>query len=388
MNPVSSNAQRIPAQPLAEAMRRALQDAPHPGVANGFPRAWWRHLGKRGLLGVAFGSNGGPAVESASQIGALAGLVARETASLGLGMVWMMNQMLGRFVVAPQMRNDQQRALLQSMAGGDTLLALAISEPGVGAHPKHLSCRAVLDRDGEHWILDGHKAFVSNGPAADAFVVLAVSGEQDGRKRFDAFVIDANAPGLTRELDGKVTGLEPLGHCGLLLTGCRVPQAQRLGDPGRAFDTIARPMRAIEDALLLGPMLGAMQAELDALVRWFRSASRTPASTRDLGGLQLELDALSSVARHAAQHLDQHGPDEALAAFNLGARRLLARWQGACESFAAAMDDHEPVLLALARDLRLVQGIARGITESRQLQAGETLLSFRKTHEITSPTPL
>ena len=75
-------------------------------------------------------------------------------------------QMLARFVLAPNLRSDRHRALLNSMALGDTLLALAISEPGTGAHPKHLSCRAV--RDGDDWLLDGHKAFVSNGPAADA----------------------------------------------------------------------------------------------------------------------------------------------------------------------------------------------------------------------------
>jgi acyl-CoA dehydrogenase len=104
--------------------------------------------------------------------------------------------------------------------------------------------------------------------------------------------------------------------------------------------------------------------------------------------LQLELDALSPVARHAAQHLDQHGPNEALAAFNLGARRLLDRWQGTCESFAAALDDREPTLLNLARDLRLVQGIARGIAESRQLQTGEKMLLSKEPRENTTPTPL
>ena len=357
---------------LPEAMRRALANAPAPDCAHGFPRAWWRHLGTSGLLGVGFSQDGGPPVADAAQVSVLACSIAHETASLGLGMAWMMQQMLGRFVLAPNLRSDRHRALLASMARGDALLALAISEPGTGAHPKHLSCRAV--RDGNNWLLDGHKAFVSNGPAADAIIVLAVSGEHQGRKRFDAFIVEANTPGLTRELDDKVRGLVPLGHCGLGLVGCRVPDSQRLGASGQAFDTIARPLRAIEDALLLGPMLGAMQAELDTLARWFRNAVRTPALTRDLGGLQLELNALSPVARHAAQHLDQHGSDEALAAFNLGARRLFDRWQGACESFAAALDDHEPALLTLARDLRLVQGIARGIADSRQLQAGEKML--------------
>jgi len=386
MKSATSPPQHMPPSALPEAMRLALANAPAPDCAHGFPRAWWRHLGTSGMLELGFDRDGGSPVADSVRVSAVAGIVARESASLGLGMAWMMQQMLGRFVLAPNLRSDRHRALLQSMAVGDTLLALAISEPGTGAHPKHLSCRAV--QDGGDWLLDGHKAFVSNGPAADAIIVLAVSGEHEGRKRFDAFVVEANTPGLTRELDDKVRGLAPLGHCGLRLVGCRVPESQRLGEPGQAFDTIARPLRAIEDALLLGPMLGAMQAELDTLARWLRHAARTPALTRDLGGLQLELDALSPVARHAARHLDQHGPDEALAAFNLGARRLFDRWHGACESFAAALDDHEPALLALARDLRLVQGIARGIAESRQLQAGEKMLRPKETHENTLPTPL
>ena len=386
MKSATSPTQHMPPSALPEAMRLALANAPAPDCAHGFPRTWWRHLGASGLLGVGFDSDGGPPVTDSVRVSALAEIVARETASLGLGMAWMMQQMLGRFVLAPNLRSDRHRALLASMARGDALLALAISEPGVGAHPKHLSCRAV--QDGDDWLLDGHKAFVSNGPAADAIIVLAVSGEREGRKRFDAFVVETNTPGLTREGDDKVRGLAPLGHCGLRLVGCRVPESQRLGEPGQAFDTIARPLRAIEDALLLGTMLGAMQAELDALERWFQSAARTPALTRDLGGLQLELDALSPVARHAAQHLDQHGPNEALAAYNLGARRLFDRWQGACESFAAALDDHEPALLTLARDLRLVQGIARSIADSRQLQAGEKMLRPKETHENTTPSSL
>ena len=305
MKPAFSPAQRLPHSALAEAMRRALQDAPHPGCTSGFPRVWWRHLGACGLLGVGFDGDGKPSVANASQVGELAGLIARATASLGLGMAWMMNEMLGRFVLAAQIRSDQHRALLRSMSRGDALLALAISEPGAGAHPKHLSCSAL--RDGDNWTIDGRKAYVSNGAAADAFVVLAVSGEVDGRKRFDAFVIDADAPGLTREPDGKVSGLEPLGHCGLVLAGCRVREIQRLGEPGLAFDTIARPLRTIEDALLIGSMLGAMQAELDALALRLRSGSRTPALTRGLGALQLE-PMPCHLATHAARHLDEHGP--------------------------------------------------------------------------------
>lgn len=143
MKSAASPTQHMPPSALPEAMRLALSGAPAPDCAHGFPRAWWRHLGASGLLGVGFDSDGGAPVTVAVQVSAVAGIVAREYASLGLGMAWMMQQMLGRFVLAPNLRSDRHRALLQSMALGDTLLALAISEPGTGAHPKHLSCREI-----------------------------------------------------------------------------------------------------------------------------------------------------------------------------------------------------------------------------------------------------
>ena len=211
-------------------MHEALQTAPptsSPDGAGGFPRAWWAHLGRRGLLGLGFSPDGRPGAADAVQVSALAGQITQATGSLGLGMAWMMQQLLGRYVLGPLLQqgaSDASQALLAqllaAMAAGECLLALAISEPGVGAQPKHLRTRAVPQPspagDGD-WVLDGHKAFISNGPEADAIIVLAVSAEHEGRKRFDAFLLDAQTPGLTREAHARVQGLAPLGHCDLLL---------------------------------------------------------------------------------------------------------------------------------------------------------------------------
>jgi Acyl-CoA dehydrogenases len=249
-----------PAQDLRRAMHEALQTAPptsSPDGAGGFPRAWWAHLGRRGVLGLGFLLDGRPPAADAVQVSALAGQITHATGSLGLGMAWMMQQMLGRYVLGPLLQqgaSDASQALLAqllaAMAAGECLLALAISEPGVGAQPKHLRTRAVPQPrpagDGD-WVLDGHKAFISNGPAADAIIVLAVSAEHEGRKRFDAFLLDAQTPGLTREANARVQGLAPLGHCDLLLESCRVPAIRRIGPPGLAFETIARPVRAVEE---------------------------------------------------------------------------------------------------------------------------------------------
>ncbi|MDF1482338.1 acyl-CoA dehydrogenase family protein [Extensimonas sp. H3M7-6] len=453
--PATAAAAGATKQDLHRALREALQTAPPTGSsdgAGGFPRAWWAHLGRCGMLGLGFSLDGRPSAADAVQVSALAGQITHATGSLGLGMAWMMQQMLGRYVLGPLVQQGAAGALdashalltklLASMAAGECLLALAISEPGVGAQPKHLRTRAVQPSgaagDGD-WVLDGHKAFVSNGPAADAIIVLAVSAVHEGRKRFDAFLLDAQTPGLTREANARVQGLAPpgacrtlgvesekapqraqflpdspphsgamgqedgkkwaaaahsqptipksdrlLGHCDLRLESCRVPASRRIGPPGRAFETIARPVRAVEDALLLGPLLGAMQCELEALAHALGTSAvaagtaDTAASdaVRELGALQLEWQALHAVRDAVARQLEVHGCDDALAFATVGARRLLERWQTAYENAweAASQALAIAALPSLTRDLRLVLGIARGVAHSRQLQTGQQLL--------------
>ncbi len=365
---------------LGAAMREALRTAPAVLRGDPFPRAWWQHLGAQTMLGVGFDPDGGEPRADWPAVAALAGIIAHETAHLGLALGWLMNEMLGRFVIGPYVGNDGHRALLRMMAGGGKIVALAISEPQAGAHPKLLRCAARL-HDGQ-WLLEGEKSFVSNGPAADAVVVLAVTGEDAGRKHFDAFVVGADAPGLVRRPIGREAVLPPLGHCGMLLDGCRVPASLLLGTGGNAFGLIAKPLRTLEDTLLGAAMAGAMQAELDALARCLRVAGPTPDTLRRLGALRLELMAIDTLVSQASRQLACRGPGEQLANLNAGLRILLQRWQAGCEAFAAELDDHETQLPDIASDLRIVLGIARGVGEARQLKAGTGLVNTKETHEI------
>ncbi len=365
---------------LGAAMRETLRTAPAVSRGDPFPRAWWQHLGARAMLGVGFDPDGNESRADWPAVAALAGTIARETAHVGLALGWLMNEMLGRFVIGPHVGNDGHRALLRGMAGGHKLVALAISEPQAGAHPKLLRC-AARRHDG-HWLLDGEKSFVSNGPAADAFVVLAVTGVIEGRNRFDAFVVDADSPGLVRRPTGHEAVLPPLGHCALALDGCVVPDARRLGTESNAFDLIAKPLRTLEDTLLGGAMAGAMQAELDALARWQRGARPTPDTLRRLGALRLELMAIDTLVAQSARQLAREGPGEQLADLNAGLRLILQRWQAGCEAFAAQLNDHETRLPDIAGDLRIVLGIARGVGEARHLKAGTGLVSTKENHEI------
>ena len=391
----SPAAELPPAEGLVRALRQALRGAPAVAREAGFPRTWWRHLGEQGLLGLSFDLDGrGPRADWPT-IARLAGGMARETGSLGLTLGWMLNEMLGRCVIGGAgIESERVRALLRRMAAGQAIVGLAVSEPDAGAHPKRLRCSARREQDaqGERWLLDGSKSHVSNGPAADVFVVLAVTADDGLRKAFDAFLVEAGTPGLALQPSagagsGPISApaaavLAPLQHAGLQFEACAVPAGSRLGPGGTAFDRIARPVRVVEDALLTSAVVGAMRAELDALARWLRPTQPAPALLRRLGALRLELDALQALADQAARRLEAEGPGTGLAQFNAGSRRLLERWQAEFESLAATLDDLGDAIASLSRDIRCVLGIARSVGETRQLEAGQRMLLTEESDEV------
>lgn len=377
MNPLDTGIGGCPADGLLAAMRAALRSAPAVARDDPFPQAWWQHLAGHDMLGVGFDAEGGACRADWLGIAALAGVIAHETGRLGLALAWLINEMLGRFVIGGFPGNDHHRPLLRLMAQGRKIVALAISEPKAGAHPKLLQCSA-RRTDGQ-WLLDGDKAWVSNGPVADAFVVVAVTGEDSGRKHFDAFVVDADAAGLSRTPAGAAV-LPPLGHCGLSLLACAVADARRLDAGGDAFERIAKPMRALEDSLLAGATVGAMRAELEALARHARDPA--PDTVARLGALRLELQAIETLAAECARELGRHGPGEHVADLNAGLRIVLQRWQAACETFAAALVEPSAEFSDLASDVRAVLGIARRVSEARHMKAGLRMISSKETHEV------
>jgi acyl-CoA dehydrogenase len=136
-------------------------------------------------------------------------------------------------------------------------LAVAISEPKVGAHPKLLTTRA--DRVDTGFRISGQKAWVTNGPTANAIIVFAITDEVHGRKRHSAFIVPRGTPGLTVSPMPGFHALRPSQHCLLTLDSCQVPASALLGEPGSAYDRMALPFRDIEDAVGTFATLGALR---------------------------------------------------------------------------------------------------------------------------------
>jgi acyl-CoA dehydrogenase len=188
-------------------------------------RALVRDLGEAGLLAHAAGANG--------RLDVRALCVLRETlaAAWGLADFAFAMQGLGSAPIALYGGEKLRSAYLARVASGEAIAAFALSEAEAGSDVGAISTTA--RRDGDHYVLDGEKRWISNGGIADFYVVFARTGEGEGTKGLSAIVVDAGTAGL--DTSDRVEVIAPHPMANLRFSGCRVPVANRIGEAGRGI---------------------------------------------------------------------------------------------------------------------------------------------------------
>ena len=254
--------------------------------------------------------------------------------------------------------NSYHAAYIDRILSGQSLCALAISEPNVGAHPKYLRCSATQCSQG--YTLNGEKAFVSHGPYADRFIVLAITEQTQSRKYFSAFLVTAKTSGLQRMPAQPTKGLQPSSHCNIVFKDCQIPSSSLIGTVGHAFEEISLPMRTLEDSLMLGPIAGAMQAQLDYLARTSLACNK-PLERHKMGELLSLTESAKELGIITASKLDQHDNTPDLTPLINGFRSLVDQAQ------ASLLEWHDPYpgLRELASDIQILSNIGRQATASR-----------------------
>jgi acyl-CoA dehydrogenase len=289
-----------------------------------------------------------PARDYATIAGVKAALVER-TGLLGVASVWGGRQLVGRHFLG--FGTEAQQAEWRGRA-----LAVAISEPNVGAHPKLLTTRAERTDSGVR--ITGEKAWVSNGPSADAIIVFAITAEEAGRKRYSAFIVPRDTPGLTiSEMPG-FHALRPSRHCLLTLDGCLVPGSALLGELGTAYDRMALPFRDIEDAVGTFGTLGALRHTIG------RFAGATLEQATDLGAIVALTAVFAAGARAVVEALDA-------GQFRSGDATLVGLRVLAIDIVTRLRSLGVPGTAEIIADLDATLSIARGPRLARQTQLGE-----------------
>lgn len=225
-----------------------------------FARADWQACGAEGLLGLPipreFGGLGQGCVSTARIMETL-GEVCTDRGMLfaAAAHTFACVVPIWRYGTA-----DQQRAWVPRLCSGEWVGANAATEAEAGSDIFAMRTTAV--HDGEEYVIDGEKSFVSNGPIADVFLVYATTDKSLGPLGTTAFIVPRGTPGLTAGEAFGTIGLRTAPMSTVTLRGCRVPAAQRLGMDGHGKAAFESSM-TWERLCLFGIWVGLMQAQLD-----------------------------------------------------------------------------------------------------------------------------
>ena len=190
---------------------------------------------------------------------------------------------------------ELRQRYLPRVIDGEAIAAFALSEPGAGSDVAALECRA--RREGEAYVLDGEKTWISNGGIADFYCVFARTSPAERRadgstaaRGISAFVVDAAAPGLDAQQRIDVLAPHPMGT--LRFEACRIPASQLLGAEGAGFKLAMRTLDVFRTSVA-GAALGFAQRALDESLRHVRARAMFG---RKLADLQLTQAALAEMA--------------------------------------------------------------------------------------------
>lgn len=201
----------------------------------------------------------------------------------------------------------QKDHYLSRVARGEAIAAFALSEPHAGSDVAAMRCQATLD--GDHYVLNGEKTWISNGGIADFYVVFARTDEAPGAKGISAFIVDANTVGL--EIAERIEVVAPHPLARLRFVNARVPATQRIGDSGAGFKVAMATLDVFRTSVAAAA-LGFARRALEESIQWAKQRQMFGQALADfqitqtkLADMATLLDAASLLTYRAAWLRDQ-----------------------------------------------------------------------------------
>ncbi|MEV5685201.1 acyl-CoA dehydrogenase family protein [Streptomyces sp. NPDC052164] len=185
---------------------------------------------------------------------------------------------------------EQKRRWLPPLTAGEAIGCFALTEPGTGSDAGNLTTRAV--RDGDDYVVNGTKMFITNGTWADVVLLFARTNDTPGHKGISAFLVPADSPGLTRRtIHGKL-GLRGQATAELVLEDVRVPAAALMGPEGKGFSLAMSALAKGRMSVAAG-CVGIARAALDAALRY---AGEREQFGKSIASYQLVQELISDIS--------------------------------------------------------------------------------------------
>ena len=269
--------------------------------------------------------------------------------------------------------------VLPRVARGECITAFALSEPEAGSDVAALACAA--REDGNHYVLDGEKTWISNGGIADVYCVFARTGEAAGTRGISAFVVHAGTPGF--EIAERLHVIAPHPLARLRFAGCRVPKSQLLGVPGEGFKLAMRTLDIFR-ASVAAAALGFARRALDEALAHAKSRTMFGQHLADfqltqatLGDMAADIDAAALLTYRAAWLRDV----QSVRTTREAAMAKMVATENAQRVIDRALQMHGgqgvrvgTVVESLYREIRALR-IYEGATEVQRLIIGRDLLT-------------
>jgi alkylation response protein AidB-like acyl-CoA dehydrogenase len=226
-----------------------------------FPISVFREMGKLGLMGVlipeAYGGAGLGYIEYVKVISE----IARVCGSIGLSVAAHNSLCCGHILT---FGNESQKARwLPKLATAEWIGAWGLTEPNTGSDAGNMKCTAV--RQGNHWVLNGTKSWITHGKSGEIAVVICRTGEPRSRDNATAFVVERGTPGFSGGKKENKLGMRASETAEMIFDNCKIPDENRLGDVGAGFKQAMKVLdggRISIAALSLGIAMGAYEASL------------------------------------------------------------------------------------------------------------------------------
>ena len=197
---------------------------------------------------------------------------------------------------------DQKQKYVKPLATGEKLGAFALTEPGAGTDAQGQQTKAVLD--GDEWVLNGSKCFITNGNYADVYIVIAVTGvvEKRGRKmkEISAFIVEKGTPGFTFGTKEKKMGIRGSATYELIFEDCRIPKENLLGKQGKGFGIAMHTLDGGRIGIA-SQALGLAEGALERTIEYVKERKQFGRSIGQFQNTQFQLADMATKVEAAKQ---------------------------------------------------------------------------------------